>query len=426
MKVFNVFRQDNLISKAVNNFGWLLFDKLVKLSVGFFLNILIARYLGPESYGQLAYGLAFIAFFQAASNLGVDALVVRDMANKDHKELILVSIIKLRGLSAVICAVVAMLVAIQLYGDKSLLICIVSISILFSVGDVIDLWFQSQSRSKVTIISKLISYFMIVFFKVGIIVSCLDEMFLFAAVPLEYFISSIVLCFAVMKHGGIKIPLKEFDWPYLKRILKESWPFALSGISIVIFMRSGAFFIESKIGYKDVGIYSIGVSLAEIVYFIPMILVTSFAPVLAKTKAIGEVEYKSLFHRLLFWMFWGSISVVVLYGTVGYILLPHLYGASYEYSKYVFLIQIATLIPVSIGCCQSLWIVNEGRSRIALYQTISGALISITLNYFLIDMLGVIGACISTLIAQLIQSVFINYFFCKELFFLTVKSVFGK
>ncbi|MCF5846479.1 flippase [Aeromonas veronii] len=426
MNIKKFFGRNDLVLKAINNFGWLLSDKLTKLLIGFFLNILIARYLGPESYGQLAYGLAFIAFFQAASNLGVDALVVRDLANKGNKGLILSSVIKLRGLSAVVCTVVAMLVAIKFYDDKSFLICVMSVSILFSAGDVIDLWFQSQSRSKVTIISKFISYCIIVVFKLGIIVACLDKIFLFVAIPLEYLISSTILCFAVMRHGGIKIPIKEFNWPYLKRILKESWPLALSGISIVIFMRSGAFFIERKIGYQDVGIYSIGVSLAEIVYFIPMILMTSFSPVLAKTKAMGEVEYKLLFHRLLFWMFWGSISVAVLYGSVGYILLPHLYGASYEYSKYIFLVQIATLIPVSIGCCQSLWIVNEGRSRVALYQTISGALISITLNYFLIDMLGVIGACVSTLIAQCIQSVFINYFFCKELFLLTVKSVFWK
>lgn len=426
MSIKTFFGRNDLVLRAINNFGWLLSDKLTKLLIGFFVNILIARYLGPESYGQLAYGLAFMAFFQAASNLGVDALVVRDLANKGDKELILISIIKLRGLSAVICAVVAMLVAIQLYGDESLLICIVTVSILFSVGDVIDLWFQSQSRSKVTIISKLISYFVIVVFKLSVIVACLDKILLFAAVPLEYLISSVVLCFAVMKHGGINIPIKAFDWPYIRRLLKESWPLALSGLSIVIFMRSGAFFIERKIGYKDVGIYSIGVSLAEIVYFIPMILVTSFAPVLAKTKAMGEIEYRKLFHRLLFWMLWGSVSVVVLYGSVGYILLPHLYGNSYEYSKYVFLVQIITLIPVSIGCCQSLWIVNEGRSKVALYQTISGALISITLNYFLIDMLGVVGACLSTLISQLVQSIFINYFFCKDLFFLTMKSVFWK
>lgn len=426
MKSLNILKQDNLISKAIKNFGWLLSDKLIKLAVGFFLNILIARYLGPDSYGQLAYSIAFIAFFQAASNLGVDALAVRDMAYKECKGLILISIIKLRVLSAVMLTMVAMLVAIQLGGYKSLLICIVSISILFSVGDVIDLWFQSQSRSKVTIISKLISYLIIVVLKLIVIVAFLDEVFLFAAIPLEYFLSSFVLCIAIMRHGRINIPFKEFDWPYIKLLLKESWPLALSGMSIVIFMRSGTFFIESKLGYEYVGIYSIGVSLAEIVYFIPMILVASFSPVLAKTKAVGEVEYKSLFNRLLFFMLWGSFSVVVLYGSVGFILLPHLYGEAYEYSKYVFLVQIVTLIPVSIGCCQSLWIVNEGRSKIALYQTISGALISITLNFFLIDMFGVVGACLSTLISQLIQSVFINFFLCKELFYLTVKSVFWK
>jgi PST family polysaccharide transporter len=45
----------------------------------------VARYLGPGQFGELAYVLAFVAFFQALSLLGLDGLTVRDIARDSVK-----------------------------------------------------------------------------------------------------------------------------------------------------------------------------------------------------------------------------------------------------------------------------------------------------------------------------------------------------
>ena len=62
-----------------------MFDKLFKLLLGLLVSAWVARYLGPAQYGELAYVLAFLAFFQAVAVLGMDGIIVRDMAKDKTK-----------------------------------------------------------------------------------------------------------------------------------------------------------------------------------------------------------------------------------------------------------------------------------------------------------------------------------------------------
>ena len=52
------------LQKTIGNTGWLLFDRIFRIVLGLTIGAWIARYLGPEQFGELAYVLSFIAFFQ--------------------------------------------------------------------------------------------------------------------------------------------------------------------------------------------------------------------------------------------------------------------------------------------------------------------------------------------------------------------------
>ena len=68
---------------VIHNSGWLMFDKLVRMLLGLVVGAWVARYLGPESFGELAYVLAYVAFFQAIANLGIDGIIVREDVLKE-------------------------------------------------------------------------------------------------------------------------------------------------------------------------------------------------------------------------------------------------------------------------------------------------------------------------------------------------------
>src|SRR5258706_14456065 len=68
------------IRKYVENAFWLIFEKCFSLFVGMVVGIYVARYLRPESYGLLNYALSFVSIFSAFSTLGLDQIIVRELA----------------------------------------------------------------------------------------------------------------------------------------------------------------------------------------------------------------------------------------------------------------------------------------------------------------------------------------------------------
>ena len=45
------------------NFNWLLFEKILRVVVGLFIGLWVARYLGPDNFGILSYALTIITIF---------------------------------------------------------------------------------------------------------------------------------------------------------------------------------------------------------------------------------------------------------------------------------------------------------------------------------------------------------------------------
>ncbi len=68
------------LRKYVENAFWLIFEKGFSLFVGMVVGIYVARYLRPESYGLLNYSLSFVSIFSAFSTLGLDQIIVRELA----------------------------------------------------------------------------------------------------------------------------------------------------------------------------------------------------------------------------------------------------------------------------------------------------------------------------------------------------------
>ena len=71
--------------RILNNISWLFFDKMIRMFGGLAVGIWVARYLGPERFGILNYGLAFVAMFSFLPNLGLDQIVVRDVTKYSEK-----------------------------------------------------------------------------------------------------------------------------------------------------------------------------------------------------------------------------------------------------------------------------------------------------------------------------------------------------
>ncbi|MFM5343121.1 flippase [Aeromonas veronii] len=411
---------------AINNSGWLIFDKLIRLLLGLFVSVWVARYLGPAQYGELAYVLAYLAFFQVVTTLGMDGIIVRDIAKEKARAGEILGTAFILRISVGLCCWIIAIISmgwLNTWQDNSVYItAFAGIGLVFQAADTIDLWFQSQSQSRRTVIAKLIAYIISNGLKVLLILNEATLLSFAIVMSIEFLLSALALVYAY-KNFTCQQP-----WQFFKHrsisLLRESWPFILSGLSIIVYLKIDQIMIKKILGDVQLGIYAAVLPLAMLWTFIPGTLSISLSPMVARAKQESEQAYwlclSNIFRgfALLGWLVCIPIAVLSNY------VVELLFGMEYANGAPVLTIAIFTNLFINMGVAQSLWILNEGKSKLSLYKASIGAVVCMTANLILIPRLGIVGAAISAVLAQFSATIFSNIFLCRNIFILQIKSLF--
>lgn len=403
---------------AIHNTGWLLFDKLLRALLGLIIGAWLARYLGPYQFGELAYYIAFIALFQAIASLGMDGIVVRELAkDKQSAHIVLGSAFSLRMIAGVFCWLCAVFFAFT-FGNLEYhgiwMVALVGGVLIFQPADTIDLWFQSQSQSRRTITAKLIAYLVSNAIKVFLILQGAPIIAFAMIIAIEASLCAIALYVAYRK-----FPCR-YQWKChfheSKAMLKESWPYMISGLSIIIYMRIDQIMIKNILDATALGLYAAIMPISGIWNVIPVAICTSIAPFLARKKIQGERQFDDALLKVFRVFLMLSVFISVLILLFSDFLVNLMYGASYQGASKILSVYIFTNIPIFLGVAQGLWLLNKGKPHFALIQTIAGAATSILGNLVLLPILGLMGAAITAVLAQFISAVFINFLLSRKLF----------
>ena len=415
-----------VLLSVLQNSSWLLIDKIFRLGLGLLVGAWVARYLGPDQYGALAYILAYIAFFQAVATLGLDGIVVRDISQNIHQaSSLLGSTFALRLFVGCICWLLAIggMAAINGPQDQSVVLtALAGSSLVFQAADTVDLWFQSQSQVRRTVLAKLIAYLISNGIKIFLIIS---------SAPLVAF-AVVITLEAMTVTIGLFVAYKRFPcsqrWRYTnmatRQLLKECWPLIMSALSIIVYMRIDQIMIKEMLGNQELGIYTAILPLATLWQFIPMMLNTSLAPFIAQKKAESEMAYwqtlQNIFnaYAILGWLV--CIPIAILSSLI----VDTLYGVQYHDSAIVLTIYVFTNVFINMGVAQGLWLLNERKAIFSLYKAIVGAMIAILGNWFVIPKFGVAGVAVIAVLAQFVSAVLMNLLVSKKLFYMQLRSLF--
>lgn len=402
----------------LRNALWLLSDKVIKALCMLLISSLLARHFGPDSYGQLAYAIAFIALFQGASNLGLDAIIVRDLSlDRERAHEITGTVFGLRLLTGAVLWPLASFVAFTLErGDNggTTLIWLAGGILLFQATDSIDLWFQSQNQSRKSVFPKLLIY---------LTGSGLRLYLLYLNCPLWVF-AAMITADAVLLSIALTYVYRGFPigqrWAFKSHLaialLREGWPFMLSGVAILIYARIDQIMIRNLLGDYDLGIYSVALLISGFFAIIPVSLSTALAPYVASQKKTSHSSYiRSI--RLIGALFL-IISVIIcaLIYVFSRPIVLLLFGEHYANSAELLKIHIFFNIPIFLGVAQSMWIVNERKGHIYFYKTTSSAALCVGLNFILIPVFGLNAAAFTAVITGLFSAVISNVFWDREYF----------
>ncbi|MBS3964781.1 MAG: flippase [Methylomonas sp.] len=412
----------NLV-KIVDNIGWLFLDKVLRMGVGLLVGVWIARYLGPEQFGLLNFALAFTGLFGALAGMGLQSIVVRDIVRDPSGANLTL------GTAAVLQIVGGLLSFLIILGaiawvrpDDPLarsIVAIMGAMMLFKASEIAVYWFESQVQSKYTVWVQNGVFLLFAAVKVALILSQ-APLTAFVWVMLAEVVLVAVILLLVMGRYGPALSGLRASWLRAKTLLKDSWPLMLSGVAITIYMKTDQIMLGQMLGDEAVGIYSVALRISEIWYFIPMVIVASLFPAILNAKQQSEALYYQRLQNLFSIMVWLAIAIAVPMTFLSTFVVTLLFGQAFAEAGPVLAIHIWTAVFVFLGVAGSRWYVTENLQSKQLVIIVSGAILNVALNYILIPAYGVIGAAISTLIAQASSAFLFDAFFptTRRIFFM--------
>lgn len=398
--------------RYLKNSSWMLSEYFLRIFSAIFVSIYIARYLGPEQFGILSFSLAVVYLLMGVSRLGMDSILVKELAESKTESNKYISTASILMLAAGVLSVILIFSFFSsLYGlnHETILILIISLGLIFQSTHVIDYDFQSQVKSKYPSIAKTVSLALSSIFKIYLVWNGSDLYTLAWAYLLEYALLALILVLMFFKKNSKRF-IFQFEFDLARKLIKKAIPIVLTVFLGAILLKFNQFYIKYYFGNYSLGIYVAALRMYEGWIMIPQILMVSLLPMIVRTKKTGQLLYENqiilLFSIILYLNVF--VAFVVTFFSENIILL--LYGPEYSESIHVLNVLIWCSVLMGFGSVAFRYLIVEGLEKI-LPRIMGVTLIfNIILNLLFVPVLGLKGAAYAMLCSLIIGYFFYDWF----------------
>jgi len=414
--------------KYFANTSWLFFERILRILISFIVSIFVVRYLGPKDFGLYSYVLSFAWLFASFSSLGLESISTREIVkHPDRRNEINGTVFFLR-LAGGIVALVVTGITLTIIGEEtytSILILIFSGSFIFQAFTAIEYYFRGIVKAKYNAYALSASVIFSSALKVIFILQKASIIYFVMAATAEYLFLAIGLVI-VYRQNNLSI----FNWKYSKAwassLLKDSWPLALSGIVVMIYMRIDQVMIKNMMSDEAVGYYAAAVRLCEAWYFIPVTLCNAIFPAIVNAKNVSEAFYNNRMQKLYDLLTWLAIAIAIPVTIFSSLIIQLLFGSDFSAASPVLTIYIWAGVAVFLGVASSQYLINENLTKLSFMRTLIGMILNVILNFILIPSYGIVGSAVATLVSYTVVTfILFNHQKFTLQFKMMIKSLFG-
>jgi len=401
--------------KYFKNTSWLFGEKILRMIVGLFIGIWVARYLGPEQFGLFSYAQSFVGLFTVIATLGLDGIIVRELVKDESRRDELIGTAFWLKVMGAIGVLIIVAISVNFTSNDTYtntLVFIIASATIFQSFNVVDMYFQSKVMSKYVVYANIISL---------LISSLVKIVLLLNEAPLEAFawvilFDSFILACGYIYYFFLKTNNKYNSTPIILSnlifrrdaaisLLKDSWPLIFAGVAISINMRIDQVMLKELLGSESVGYYAASVKIMELVAFIPQMISKSIFPSFINTYKNNKTLFLNRLKKAYRYLFYISVVLaVLLYLLSEYIIL---FSFGEQYFQSILLLQVYSLAIVfaSIGAVNAIYLKATNLQSKIMNRQVLNVVLNITLNYFFIQEFGLIGPVYATLIALFISTI---------------------
>lgn len=198
----------------------------------------------------------------------------------------------------------------------------------------------------------------------------------------------------------------------LREVIAFSMPSYFANLVQTLNYRLDIFFVSYFVGVQGVGLYSLAVGLAQLLWLVSGAASQVLFPnVAASNDRAASQERTARISRLSFWL---SIVLACGVAVLGDMFLPMIYGVAFRESVPALLWLLPGVVVFSIANVIGSFLAGIGKPHLNLAVALIGLIATITLDFALIPWLGIVGAAIASSVSYLVTTIAIVYFFARE------------
>jgi O-antigen/teichoic acid export membrane protein len=376
-------------------------------------SVLLTRVLGPERLGEYSVIYAYLGLFGMLASFGIGPLLVREAAqNREDAGNITFTAICLVAGFALATGGLALAISpvFHLSGKLLPLLAIAAVEIFLLVPvSLPSAIFQVDQKQWYS------SSFSI--FRQAIFLAIVFAVYL-SGVPLIYVILGRLFAAAVEAtlnwHFAHRFLAgkRKFLSPVARRLIRGGFVISLVTIASTVYLRIDQVMLHSMAGDFVLGHYAAAVRVSELFEALPAAFGSALFPLLCISLADAPRFRRHLDIGYRYMVIAGAGLCVAF--CLGARPIMHLYGGSkYSDSAPMLALLIWSEIPIFFASTFTNGLLAASLQRLVLWPVVTGAIVNIALNLYLIPRWGAMGACWATVIA---------YWLCWTVVFLPIRA----
>ena len=200
----------------------------------------------------------------------------------------------------------------------------------------------------------------------------------------------------------------ESIWPWIPKLVRFGFFPMLSLLMTTLNYRVDVLMLNDRVSDAAIGVYSVGVLLAERIWMIPDAMKGVMVSNLAKGKDAYETAYVIRICNT------ACFAIVVLIIALGKPFIDFVFGAEYSGAYQVTLILLAGVFSMIYYKLIASYNIAMGKQLISFILLSIGVVSNVIANLLLIPLMGIYGAGIASVISYAICSVLFIIYFERE------------
>lgn len=387
------------------NFSYVFLARVTTMLLATGAMIFLIRYLGPVQLGIYSYVVSIMGLLGIFADCGIGLNLI-GWISKDKSTVgkylinhiaiqVIISLVFLLGLLVFISFEQQVLVR--------KLIMISSIGLVFSnlhipFATVLNGLENMKYSFYLSILSGGATFIIIL---IGIYFS-LDLTYFIILTVTPGFISFLVTFFFAKKY----IEFASFSWPQMKRIFLAGLPYFVLVSGGILYSKIDILMLKYLSTDTDVGLYSAAYKIIFMLNIIPITLTSALYPMLSNYFHNSENKVEYILAKLSKYLLICSILICCYVYYYAFELINLLLGANFAFSGIALKLLILSFVPNCMCVVMNNYYLAAGRVKRMSIIYISGSIINIVLNYYLIPSFSLYGAAFSTVLCEFIILIF--------------------